>query len=79
MTVSVAGAQLKSLIERVERLDEDIKALNDDKKEVFAEARANGYDVSIMKRVLSARRKNATDRAEEDQLFALYWAAIDDV
>lgn len=69
-------SQLRSLVERVERLDEEIKALNDDKRDIYAEAKANGYDVAILKKVVSERRKDASTRDEQSTVFDLYWNEI---
>jgi uncharacterized protein (UPF0335 family) len=64
----VAGDRLRSFVERIERIDEDLKAMNDEKKDVFAEAKSEGFDVKILKEaslpdgVLPGRRMIATGR-----------------
>lgn len=71
-----AGAVLQSFVERVERINEEIKASQEDRKEVFSEAAANGFDVKAMKRVI---RERAMDRDELDEFEALvntYWGAL---
>lgn len=73
---SVAADQLKSIVERIERLEEDIKAINDDKKEVYGEAKANGFDVAVIKKIVAMRRKSAHERAEEDAILELYLQAL---
>ena len=73
---SVAGDQLKSIIERIERLEEDKKAIADDIKEVYGEAKANGFDVAILRKIVSLRRKPAAERAEEDAILELYLQAL---
>lgn len=72
----VAGDRLKSFIERIERLDEERKALCEDIKEIYAEAKAVGYDVKIMRKIISLRKMAADKRREEQELLGLYAAAI---
>jgi uncharacterized protein (UPF0335 family) len=68
----MSNGQLTSLVQRIERLDEEIKSMNDDKKEVYAEAKSNGFDVKALKAVIAYRRKDATERQEHDALVSLY-------
>lgn len=68
--------QLRSIIERVERLEEEIAGLNSDKKDVFAEARGNGYDVAALKAVLKVRRTDPAARSEHEAIVATYMAAL---
>lgn len=71
-----AGAVLQSFVERVERINEEIKASQEDRKEVFSEAASQGFDVKAMKRVI---RERAMDRDELDEFEALvqtYWGAL---
>ncbi|UES51592.1 DUF2312 domain-containing protein [Roseibium aggregatum] len=72
----VAADQLRGYVERIERLEEEIKAINDDKKDVYAEAKGNGFDVKILKRVIAWRRKLPHDRETEDAVFDLYVNAL---
>ena len=67
--------QIKSIVERVERIDEEIRGLNADKSDIFKEAKGTGLDVKALKRVIAALRKDEHERNEEDELFALYFAA----
>jgi len=69
-------SQLRSFVERVERLEEEIKALNDDKRDIYAEAKGNGFDTKVLKRVIAERRKDASERDEADAIFDLYWAEV---
>ncbi len=71
-----AVGQLKSLVERVERLEEDKKAVSGDIKEVYAEAKANGFDTKILRKVIAARKKDAKDREEEQAVIQLYYDAL---
>ena len=73
---SVAADQLKSIVERIERLEEDKKAIADDIKEVYGEAKANGFDVAILRKIVALRRKPAAERSEEDAILDLYMQAL---
>jgi uncharacterized protein (UPF0335 family) len=72
----IAGARLKSLIERIERLEEEQKAINEDKKEVYAEARGTGFDVKVMKKLIAIRRKDQDALDEEETLLDVYKRAL---
>jgi len=72
----IVADQLRSFIERVERLREEKKTIEDDLKEVFAEAKAHGYDVKIMKEILRERAMEPADRDERSELLDLYRAAL---
>src|SRR5215813_5003308 len=71
-----AQKQLRQLIEQVERLEEEKKALAGDIRDKFAEGKALGFDVKIMRKVISLRKKSQTDRQEEDALLAVYMHAL---
>lgn len=68
--------QLKSIIERIERLEEEKRALAEDIKEVYAEAKGNGFDAKIIRRVVSIRKQETAERVEMEQLIDLYLAAV---
>ncbi len=72
----VAGKRLKSLIERVERLEEEKSGLADDIKEVYAEAKGTGFEPRIIRRLIKLRKMDVEKRREEDELMELYKAAI---
>ena len=72
----IAGDQLRAFIERIERLEEEKAALAADVREVFAEAKGNGFDVKIMRQVLRLRKMDGDDRAEEEALLDIYKRAI---
>ena len=72
----VAGAQLKSFIERIERLMEEIKGLQDDVKDVYAEAKGNGFDTKVMRKVIALRKRDAAEREEEETILELYLQAL---
>ncbi|KFC62750.1 hypothetical protein FF80_03317 [Devosia sp. LC5] len=73
---SVAHTQIRAFVERVERLDEELKAINDDKKEIFAEARGNGFDITALKQVIKLRRQDANERMEREAIVELYMSAL---
>ncbi len=73
----IAGARLLSFVERVESLDEEVKALTEAKKEVFAEAKGEGFDVKILKEIIRLRKQDQDERDERDSLLDLYMQAID--
>jgi uncharacterized protein (UPF0335 family) len=73
---SVAGEQLRLLIERIERLEEDKKGITDDIKDVYGEAKAVGFDGKIIKKLVALRKKDADSRREEAALLDLYASAI---
>jgi uncharacterized protein (UPF0335 family) len=73
---SAAGEQLLSLVERVEHLEAEIKDLNDDKRDIYQEAKGAGYDVKALKSVIAFRRKDASERAEQDAILETYMTAI---
>lgn len=75
-TQSVAADQLKSIIERIERLDEEARSLNDDRKDVLSEAKANGFDTRVIKRIVADRRQDRDSRMEFEAVYELYKQAL---
>ena len=73
----VAGDRLRSFVERIEQLEEEIKELNEQKKDVFNEAKGEGYDVKILKEVIRLRKQDQNERDERDSLLDLYLHAIE--
>jgi uncharacterized protein (UPF0335 family) len=73
---SFAQGQLRSLVERIERLEEEKKAIAGDIKEVYAEAKTNGFDTKIVRKVISIRKKDRSEREEEEALIETYLAAL---
>lgn len=71
-----AQSQLKSIIERVERLEEDKAAVMNDIKEVYAEAKGNGFDTGILRKVIALRKMEPAKRQEQAAMIDLYLAAI---
>lgn len=75
-TGGVAADQLRSFIERIERLEEEKKVLADDIKEVFAEAKMNGFDTPAMRQILKLRKMDNSDRQEREAILDLYMRAL---
>lgn len=74
-----AQGQLRAIIERIERLEEDKAAIANDLKEVFAEAKGNGFDTKILRKVIRIRKQDRAKRQEEEALTYLYLSAIGDL
>lgn len=72
----VAGDQLKSLIERIERLEEEKRTLGEDIKEVYAEAKGNGFDAKIIRQIIRIRRMDQDDLDEQETLLDVYKRAL---
>jgi uncharacterized protein (UPF0335 family) len=73
---ATAQGRLKSFIERIERLEEDKAAVSNDMKEVFLEAKGEGFDVKILRKVIRLRKQDKVKREEEAALIDLYLSAI---
>jgi uncharacterized protein (UPF0335 family) len=73
---ATAQGKLKSFVERIERLEEDKAAVANDLKEVFAEAKGEGFDTKIMRKVIRLRKQDKAARQEEEALIELYISAI---
>lgn len=80
MTTEIGGvdtARLKSLIERIERLEEERSGISSDIRDIFAEAKSAGFDVKTMRTILKIRKMNPADREERETLLDLYKNALD--
>jgi uncharacterized protein (UPF0335 family) len=71
-----AAGQLRSLVERIERLEEEKTALTADIREVYAEAKGHGFDTKIMRQVVRIRRLDKADRQEQEAVLDLYLSAL---
>jgi uncharacterized protein (UPF0335 family) len=71
-----AKDQLKALVERIERLEEEKKAIADDIRDVYAEAKVNGYDVKALRTVVRLRKQDANERKEQDAILETYLHAL---
>lgn len=72
----IQGGKLKSVVERIERLDEEKRTISEDIKEVYHEARANGYDVKVLRKAIALRKRDINERREEEAILDLYMQAI---
>lgn len=73
---TIARDQLKSIVERIERLEEEKQAIAGDIRDVYAEAKANGYDAKTLRKVVSLRKKDSAEREEEEAMLTLYLHAL---
>jgi uncharacterized protein (UPF0335 family) len=74
---AVNVGRLRSLVERIEKLEDEMSLLREDRKEVYAEAKAEGYDTKTIRKVVSARKKDREKLAEENALFDMYATALE--
>ena len=73
---AIAAGQLRALIERIERLEEDKRQVSDDIKDVYAEAKGTGFDTKALRSIVRLRKKEASEREEEEAILDLYKAAL---
>lgn len=73
---TIAREQLLSVVERVERLEGEKKAISDDIRDVYAEAKANGFDTKILRKVVTLRKQDAAERQEQAAVMELYLIAL---
>ena len=74
---SIPGGRIRSFVERIEHLDTEVQELNEQKKEVFAEAKAEGFDVKILKEIIKLRKQDKDERDEHETLLDLYMRAME--
>ncbi|MFD2233177.1 DUF2312 domain-containing protein [Phaeospirillum tilakii] len=72
----IAADALRQFVDRIERLEEEKKALSDDIKDVYAQAKSQGFDIKILRKIISLRKKDRQEREEEEEILALYLAAL---
>jgi len=75
-TEEVNAAHLRAFIERIERLEEEKKALSDDIKDVYAEAKGNGFDVKVLRTIVRLRKQDANERQEQETILETYMQAL---
>lgn len=75
-TQTVAASQIRSFVERIERLEEEKKAISDDIKDVYAEMKGQGFDTKAIKTIIKLRKKDVNKRQEEEAVLELYMAAL---
>ena len=73
---SVAQDQIRTIIERIERMEEEKRAITDDIKEIYAEAKGNGFDTKVLRQIIRIRKQDASERMEQEALLELYMAAL---
>ena len=71
-----AKEHLKAFVERVERLEEEKKAISDDIRDVYSEARTNGFDVKALRTIIRMRKQDANERAEQETILETYLQAL---
>jgi uncharacterized protein (UPF0335 family) len=74
--VEVAGDQLRAIIERIEHIEGEISELNEAKKEIYQEAKSNGFDVKVLREVVRLRKQDQKEREEHESLLEVYLRAI---
>ncbi len=73
---SVAQDQIRTIIERIERMEEEKRAIAEDIKEIYAEAKGNGFDTKVLRKVVAIRKQDASERQEQEALLELYMTAL---
>ena len=76
--VEVPGNRIRSFVERIEQIENEIKDLNEAKKEVFSEAKGEGFDVKILKEIIKLRKQDQDERDEHESLLDVYMRAMDE-
>jgi len=72
----VAGDQLRAIVERIEQVEEEIKELNEARKEIYLEAKGNGFDVKVLREVIRVRKQDQKELEEHESLLDIYLQAI---
>jgi len=75
--VTIPGGKIRAFVERIENLDTEIQELNEQKKEVFAEAKGDGFDVKILKEIVKLRKQDEEKRDERESMLDLYMRAME--
>ncbi len=75
--VTIPGGKIRAFVERIENLDTELQELNEQKKEVFAEAKGEGFDVKILKEIVKLRKQDQEERDERESLLDLYMRAME--
>ena len=73
---NVAMERVKSFVDRLERMEEERKAIGDDIKDVYAEAKGNGFDTKVLRKIVSIRKQDANERKEQEEVLSLYLQAL---
>lgn len=72
----ISANQLRSIVERIERLEEEKKAIADDIKDVYGEAKGNGYDTKVLRSIIALRKRDAIEREEAEAMLDIYKQAL---
>ena len=75
--VTIPGGKIRAFVERIENIDNELQELNEQKKEVFAEAKNDGFDVKILKEIIKLRKQDQDERDERESLLDLYMRAME--
>ncbi|MGH6779571.1 MAG: DUF2312 domain-containing protein [Bradyrhizobium sp.] len=75
--ITIPGGRIRSFVERIETLDTELQELNEQKKEVFSEVKAEGFDVKILKEIIKLRKQDKEERDERESLLDLYMRAME--
>jgi len=75
--VTIPGGKIRAFVERIENIDREIQELNEQKKEVFAEAKGDGFDVKILKEIVKLRKQDEEERDERESMLDLYMRAME--
>jgi uncharacterized protein (UPF0335 family) len=76
--VGIAGDRIRSFIERIEQIEIELKELTETKKEIFSEAKGEGFDVKVLKKILKLRKQDQEERDEHETLLDVYMRAMDE-
>jgi uncharacterized protein (UPF0335 family) len=77
ISISIPGGRIRSFVERIENLDSELQELNEQKKEVFSEAKGEGFDVKILKEIIKLRKQDQDERDEHETLLDTYLRAME--
>ena len=75
--VGIAGDRIRSFVERIEQLDTELQEINEQRKEVFSEAKSEGFDVKVLKEIIRLRKQDKDERVEHETLLDVYMRAMD--
>ena len=77
-TIGIAGDRIRSFVERIEQIETELKELTEAKKEIFSEAKGEGFDVKVLKEILKLRKQDQDERDEHETLLDVYMRAMDE-
>ena len=77
-TVGIPGDRIRSFVERIEQIESELKDLNEAKKEIFSEAKGEGFDVKVLKEIIKLRKQDQDERDEHESLLDVYMRAMDE-